>query len=367
VEVRFPSLQGNTHRRFCYVQFSDPSSALKATQLDGQVLDGQYHLQAKVSNPTRKENRHGAIYEGREIFIRNVHYGATEAEVKELCSSCGPIERVRIPTNLNGKGKGVAFVVFEDKSSAEKAVETLNNTAFKSRTIAVEISAPKGKRVETTIRRNTASATPELESLPDAPSANGDAQPPNARNYKERTIAILNLSDTVNVARLEKLVEPYGATKKIALRPDHGGAFVEFAEQKSVALATLGLENIEVDGKKIQISTVEELMQQNPEKKAQKIAERLKEEAATKAGKGTLTSSGPVSRPGQGGARRGGRGGRGGHGGGLGKRTGLGFGAPKSNGDQVETGSGKTNAEFRDLFLKGGTNGASFTQEDTAH
>jgi squamous cell carcinoma antigen recognized by T-cells 3 len=223
----------------------------------------------------------------------------------------------------------------------------LNNTPFKSRTITVEISAPKNKRTETTIRRNTASATPDPETLPDAPSTNDEVANTNAQTYKERTLAILNLADTVNSARLGKLVETYGVIKKISLRPDHGGAFIEFAEEKSVGVASLALEGIELDGKPLKIGTVQELLKQNPEHKASKIAERLKTTSKSSGGFGL--GSGVVSRPGQG-ARRGGRGGRGG----LGKRTGLGYGAPKED----QSGR-KTNEEFREMFLKGTTNGTT--------
>lgn len=60
-----------------------------------------------------------------------------------------------------------------------------------------------------------------------------------------------------------------------------------------------------------------------------------------------------MSRPGQVGARRGGRGG-------LGKKTGLGFG--RSNEGQS---GGKTNAEFRDMFLKETANGKAPTTENS--
>jgi squamous cell carcinoma antigen recognized by T-cells 3 len=80
-------------------------------------LDGQFHLQAKISDPSKKDDRHGSTYEGREVYVRNVHFVATESEVMELFSRYGTVEKVRVPTNLNGKAKGVAFVVFEDKVS----------------------------------------------------------------------------------------------------------------------------------------------------------------------------------------------------------------------------------------------------------
>jgi RNA recognition motif-containing protein len=113
MEVRLPSLQGNTNRRFCYVEFADESSAHKATELDGKTLDKIYRLQVKISDPSKREDRHGAMSEGREVYVRNVDWQASEQDVKELFSAHGKIEKVRIPRNMLGRSKGVAFVVFE--------------------------------------------------------------------------------------------------------------------------------------------------------------------------------------------------------------------------------------------------------------
>jgi squamous cell carcinoma antigen recognized by T-cells 3 len=325
-------------------------------------------LQAKISDPSKKADRHGAMYEGREVFIRNLHFGASEPDVRELFSRYGTIEKVRIPTRVDGKSKGVGFVAFENKvylisvlpfcyihanvaqESAENAVKALDNTSFKSRTVAVEISVPKTKRTETTIvRGSTASATPEPDSRPDAStSVNGDTTGTDGRTYKQRTLAILDLADTVNVARLEKLIEPYGEFKKISLRPDHGGAFIEFTDISSVGKASLGLEGKDLDGKTISVGTVEELLRQEPVQKAGKIAERVKAEASTQStnkAKGFGPGAGLVSRPGSG-TRGKGRG--------LGRKTVLGFSAQKSEADDPKSNSvGKSNAEFREMFLKG--------------
>jgi RNA recognition motif-containing protein len=114
-EVRLPSLQGNTNRRFCYIEFADESSAHKATELDGKVLDSVYRLQVNISDPSKRETRHGAVAEGRELYVKNVDWLASEKDVKELFSAHGRVEHVRIPRNMVGKSKGVAFVVFENQ------------------------------------------------------------------------------------------------------------------------------------------------------------------------------------------------------------------------------------------------------------
>ncbi|KAF2675158.1 hypothetical protein BT63DRAFT_366617 [Microthyrium microscopicum] len=350
VDVRFPSLQGNTRRRFCYVQFVDPDQAQKATEIDGQVLDDQYHLSVKVSDPTRKENRHGAIEEGREVVVHNLNWKASEEDVKALFSDTGTVEKVRIPRNMTGQSKGTAFITYSTKAEAEKSVETFHNTPFQSRTLRVEVAVPRAKRTLTTVLRgSTHSASPD-------PSTNGDAMQldgeDDASNYKARSLAILNVPDTVNAARLQALLGGYGTIKKFSLRPDHGGAIVEFTEIKSVGEAELGLENTELDGVRIRTGSVPELMKSNPTWKRSRLGER---DRTTENGPANTSSSGTakttsfapgprVARPAP---KRGG----------LGKKTGLGF--RKTAGEQNGDGNGgaKSNAEFRAMFLKGKEDG----------
>ena len=73
-----------------------------------------------------------------------------------------------------------------------------------------------------------------------------------ASTLAERSIAMLNLPDTVNLARLEKLFEPHGEVRKLQLRPDLGGAIIEFAHAQTVGRARLALEGTEIDGARIE-------------------------------------------------------------------------------------------------------------------
>ena len=117
VDIRFPSLKYKTHRRFCYVQFRSNSQAQAATALGGQSVDGNLKLVVKISNPAEKQERSGAMQEGREIFCRNLHWSASEEDVKNLFAKYGTVESVRIPRNVVGKSKGICFVVFSSEVS----------------------------------------------------------------------------------------------------------------------------------------------------------------------------------------------------------------------------------------------------------
>lgn len=97
------------------MQFRSSSQAYKATEVDGKELGDKLKLVAKLSDPERKQNRTGALYEGREVYVSNVDWSATEEELGDIFSKYGTVERVRIPKNVAGKSKGMAFVVFSSK------------------------------------------------------------------------------------------------------------------------------------------------------------------------------------------------------------------------------------------------------------
>ena len=112
VDIRFPSLKFNTHRRFCYVQFKSSGDAQAATELDGEDHGNDLKLVAKISDPAHKQDRHGAIYEGRELYISNVDWNATVKDIKQAFSKYGKVESVRLPKKVDGTSKGMGFVVF---------------------------------------------------------------------------------------------------------------------------------------------------------------------------------------------------------------------------------------------------------------
>ena len=115
IDIRFPSLKYNAHRRFCYIQYKMPSQARAATELNGQKLDGKLAILAKLSDPGHKQDRQGPMHEGRELYLANVDWSATKTEVREAFSRFGEVESVRLPTKVGGASKGIAFVVFSTK------------------------------------------------------------------------------------------------------------------------------------------------------------------------------------------------------------------------------------------------------------
>ncbi|KAI9849970.1 MAG: Splicing factor [Thelocarpon superellum] len=317
VDVRFPSLKYNTHRRFCYVQFKSSYQADQASQLDGMVLGGKLKLVAKISDPSHKQDRSGALYEGREIYVSNVDWSATEDEIRQIFEKYGTVERIRIPTNMAGKSKGVAFVVFSSKDEATAALD-MHLTKFKSRVVNVEMSVTNpAKRTTTSIIKPRTSASPVPDEVGKTDRKEAEIHP-SRESIQARTITLLNIPDTINDARIRTLMEPYGAVTKITLRHDHRGAIVEFADASDAGKASLAVDGHEIaPGRTISVGTVRDMLSQKAEMKIDRIQVGA---GAKRGGEGgekpavAMQTPGPIRRPnpaGSGAPRRGGKGGLG--------------------------------------------------------
>jgi RNA recognition motif-containing protein len=303
LEVRFPSLKFQTKRRFCYVQFATSSAAHQATELDGKATEQGFKLVAKISDPSQKQNRSGAIQEGREIFCKNIDFKLSEKEVREAFARFGTIEKLHMPTNVDGSRRGFCFVTFSTKEEAEAAL-VMNEEMLGSRRLQVNPSGQTGaKRMASTIiSRVRTSTSPSAE-------VNGDgldAVETSGDRYL-RTLGLMNIPDTVNDARIRALVEPFGRLIKIVLRPDHQGAIVEFADVNDAGKASLALEGKEiVPGRPLHVGSVAELKTLQAERKTDRVTSIKHEKPQT-----NLQPSGPIRRPQQPGARGGRRGGLG--------------------------------------------------------
>ncbi|KAK8076533.1 hypothetical protein PG994_003805 [Apiospora phragmitis] len=251
--IRFPSLKFDTRRRFCYLSFRDAEAAEKATRMGGKLLEGKYTLQSKYSDPSHKKKRDGAIAEGRELHLKNVDFKMTEKDIRKVW-------RIRIMKNLAGQSKGMAFATFASKEQAEKAVE-LNKTKLGHRVLDVELSKEtKFKPVARSTREASTDGDVAME------GSDSHESGPSSSEIQERTVALLNVPDTVNDARLRALAEKHGNIVKLVLQPNHQGAIIEYADVNTMGRAMLQLDGYEiVPGRKLRTGTVEELKRQRGE------------------------------------------------------------------------------------------------------
>ncbi|KAF2114385.1 hypothetical protein BDV96DRAFT_494415 [Lophiotrema nucula] len=262
LELRFPSLKFDTHRRFCYVQFSNPDEARAATKLDNTEVDGGLKLIAKISDPNAKQKRQGATAEGREVYLWRLAFTIKRKELQEIFSKFGKIQHIKLPTIPNGRNKGFGYITYERKEDAEAAVAEMNGKDLWGLDVHAEIASDRPTVKQPKIK-STLESTASPEAWDHTPGADqhteGEAKSAAPAPVRERSLALLDLPDTVNDARVSELLKPFGY-KKITLMPQHGGAIIELDTVEAVGKASLALDGYEISAdRKIRVGTPQEL------------------------------------------------------------------------------------------------------------
>jgi RNA recognition motif-containing protein len=81
------------------------------------------------------------------LFVGNLPYSATDVEIREHFSTVGQPSQIVVPTDRDtGRPRGFAFVDFDDRAVAERAIQQLDKQLFKGRPLAVSEARPREAR-----------------------------------------------------------------------------------------------------------------------------------------------------------------------------------------------------------------------------
>ncbi|PLY06885.1 MAG: RNA-binding protein [Desulfuromonas sp.] len=86
----------------------------------------------------------------RDIFVADIPFETTEAELQQLFELCGRVRMVRILTDDQGKSKGLAFVRMDNDKETREAVNMLDGTHLGERYLRVSIARTKDERAAST-------------------------------------------------------------------------------------------------------------------------------------------------------------------------------------------------------------------------
>jgi RNA recognition motif-containing protein len=79
-----------------------------------------------------------------KLFVGNLSFKTTEAQLEEAFSKAGKVVSVAIPTDREtGRKRGFGFVEMESEEAAKQAVESFNGTMLDGRQITVNPSRPR--------------------------------------------------------------------------------------------------------------------------------------------------------------------------------------------------------------------------------
>lgn len=83
----------------------------------------------------------------RKLFVGNLPFRMTDAELEEMFAPFGEIVSVKIITDRQtGRSKGFAFVEYAAEDAAEKAIEALHGQDVDGRALVVNVARPPQPR-----------------------------------------------------------------------------------------------------------------------------------------------------------------------------------------------------------------------------
>src|SRR5262245_62052412 len=81
------------------------------------------------------------------LFVGNLPYSASELEIRQHFGGVGEPLQIVIPTDRDtGRPRGFAFVDYDDRAVAERAIQQLHGQAFKGRPLSVSEARPREAR-----------------------------------------------------------------------------------------------------------------------------------------------------------------------------------------------------------------------------
>ncbi|QPG77270.1 hypothetical protein FOA43_004678 [Brettanomyces nanus] len=192
-----------------------------------QNVEAKVESYPEMKKRPRINNLSVALQEGREIYITDISFEATEETIREIFSDFGEIEMVKLPFKKNRGIKnifndGYGYVSYETAEAAAEAVRILNGKAIKGREIRV-VKAEMDK-VNTSLRKRT------------------------KKFDTARSISVLNIPSMVGTEKLKEILEQVGKITNYKEDRKIDGAVVEFSNQKESGMAALRLDGVKIEG-----------------------------------------------------------------------------------------------------------------------
>ncbi|XP_043717457.1 heterogeneous nuclear ribonucleoprotein Q-like [Telopea speciosissima] len=251
---------------------------------------------------------------GSEIFIGGLPREVTEDDLRDLCEPIGNISEIRLMKDKDrGESKGYAFVTFNSKDLAKKAIEELHNKEFKGRTLRCSLSQTKHRLFignipkswsEAELRKVIEENGPGVENIellkdPQNPSRNRGfafieyynnacadyarqkmsnvnfkldgntptvswadpkSAPDSSAAAQVKALYVKNLPDNTTTEQLKELFQRHGEVTKVVLPIAKAGqskrefGFIHFAERSSALKAVKETEKYEIAGQVLDVS-----------------------------------------------------------------------------------------------------------------
>lgn len=149
-DVRLVKNYKGKSKGYGYVEFIDCNAVLQAMRLDRELIDGRPMYVSRCED--RKTTKSAPVFkyannlEKTKLFIKNLPFTCTKDALETIFKEHGKLKEVRLVTYRSGAPKGLAYVEFENESSATKAVLATDGLQIGEHAIAVAISCPPERK-----------------------------------------------------------------------------------------------------------------------------------------------------------------------------------------------------------------------------
>lgn len=84
---------------------------------------------------------------GNRLYVANLSYQTTEAELEEIFQSCGTVSSAQIVKDREtDRSRGFGFVTMDSDDSAQNAIATINGKMLDGRPLRVSEAKPREER-----------------------------------------------------------------------------------------------------------------------------------------------------------------------------------------------------------------------------
>ncbi|MEK7684399.1 MAG: RNA-binding protein [Verrucomicrobiota bacterium] len=82
-----------------------------------------------------------------KLYVGNLSFDVTENDLRDMLSQHGPVNEINvIMDKMTGRARGFAFVTMNTQEGATAAIQKLNGTEWKGRSLTVNEARPREER-----------------------------------------------------------------------------------------------------------------------------------------------------------------------------------------------------------------------------
>lgn len=187
VEVSMPRDRATGRPRgFGFVTLQTGEQAERArAALDGSVQAGRPvsvrpFQGGNARRDVKPEAPSSSPAEDRTLYVGNLPYDATPAEVEQVLARAGvsPVLRVHLPVGPDGRPRGFGFVTLSTPDAVQQAIPAMQTADLRGRRVMVKVAHPRGTGPSPASRGQIGASPSATAGLRSAPRAEMEAYGP---------------------------------------------------------------------------------------------------------------------------------------------------------------------------------------------